>query len=130
MLIQEFQICLSVSVEEDEEKQEENHVPCECCKKLFHSNAILNHIGHNKKCKTFYGINFDEMKKEKKRERAREKKRRQRKRNGIEKELLKQRESYAKDPTKRMKKQGASTKRYQENREELSKEYRDKAREA
>ena len=84
------------------------------------------HITKSEKCKKFYGTRFDEMKKEQKRERDRKKKQRRRNCNGTKEELKRQRDSYAKDPAKRKKKQD----HYQENREELSKEYRDRAREA
>ena len=97
---------------------------CEQCGKSWEPKTLLRHIGQNKECRKFYGARFDEMKRKKHKEtmqRSREKK-------GTKEELKTQRESYAKNPAKRKKKQDASNKRYHENREELSKEYRDKAR--
>ena len=112
--------------QEDNVVQEETRIPCEKCQRIFLPNSILMHITKSEKCKKFYGPRFDEMKKEQKRERDRKKKQRRRNRNGTKEELKRQRDSYAKDPAKRKKKQD----HYQENREELSKEYRDRAREA
>ena len=65
-----------------------------------------------------------------KKEQKRIKKQRQRKRKGTEKELKNQRAAYAANPIKRKKKQERATNHYHENREVLSKQYRDKAREA
>ena len=76
-------------------------VACENCQKTFPPKSIFCHIGHNKKCKAFYGVRFDEMKKQQ----SREKTQRKRKRNGIEKELKSQGASYATNPLKRRKKQ-------------------------
>ena len=61
-----------------------------------------------------------------KKKKNREKRQKARQRRGTEAELKSQRDSYAKDPAKKKKKQDY----YQENKEVLSKEYRDKAREA
>ena len=35
---------------------------CEFCKKKFKSTVILNHIGRNQDCKSFYGNRFKELK--------------------------------------------------------------------
>ena len=83
----------------NEDVQELSQISCERCKKTFKPNTLLIHIGKDKKCKTFYGSRFDDMKKEK----HKETKQRSRKKNGIEKELKSQRESYANNPTKREK---------------------------
>ena len=91
---------------------------CECCKKPFGKSTLLRNIVKEKPVKTW------------------RKRKEDRKSLGtgikIKLNLLtnakKRRESYAKNPAKRKKKQDASNKRYHENREELSKEYRDKAR--
>ena len=65
-----------------------------------------------------------------KKEQKRIKKQKQRKRKGTEKELKNQRAAYSANPIKRKKKQERATNHYHENREVLSKQYRDKAREA
>ena len=61
--------------------------------------SILIHIGRSKDCKEFYGPRLDEMKQKK----ARERKRKSRDKNGIKKELKKQRESYASSSEKKRK---------------------------
>ena len=83
----------------------------------------VKHIVKSKKgCRAFYGSRFNEIKKENNKKKVQ----RFRNRNGIERELKNQRDAYANNPEKKEKKQNY----YQENRESLSKEYRDKAREA
>ena len=52
--------------------------------------SILKHRSHNEKCKSFYGVRFDEMKRKK----IRQKKRKSRQKLGIQHELKKQRETY------------------------------------
>ena len=39
-----------------------NYLECENCKKLWDPDSLLKHIGNNEKCKSFYGLRFEEMK--------------------------------------------------------------------
>ena len=43
---------------------------CECCKQSFDTNTILKHIGHKKACKAFYGLRYNELKKEQNRKKV------------------------------------------------------------
>jgi hypothetical protein len=69
----------------------QGQVECEFCKKLFSKTSILVHIGKNESCKSHYGSRFDEQKRKEKCLR----KQQSRKKLGKEKELKRQRESYA-----------------------------------
>ena len=46
-----------------------NYLECENCKKLWDPDSLLKHIGNNEKCKSFYGLRFEEMKMVRNRER-------------------------------------------------------------
>ena len=63
----------------------ESTVICQNCKDIYEPSSIFKHIGNNKVCKTFYGEDYQRLKKEK--ERLRMKKY----------QLAKQREAYASD---------------------------------
>ena len=85
-------------------------IPCDHCKKNFTSETLLKHIGHSDDCKDFYGVRFDDMKKEENRKRVAL----FRKKNGTRKELDQQIMNYASNPKLREHKK----KRYQEEKEE------------
>lgn len=61
-------------IAEVEEKRAKNYLECENCKKLWDPDSLLKHIGRNEKCKSFYGLRFEEMKKERNRERNEQRK--------------------------------------------------------
>ena len=51
-----------------------HYLECENCKKLWDPDSLLKHIGNNEKCKSFYGLRFEEMKMERNRERNEQRK--------------------------------------------------------
>ena len=75
---------------ESEEENPDDEVSCDNCEKKMVQSSILKHRSHNEKCKSFYGVRFDEMKRKK----IRQKKRKSRQKLGIQHELKKQRETY------------------------------------
>ena len=71
---------------------------CECCLKPFKSARARNtHIGKIKECKDFYGVRFEQMRKDNKREQVKA----WRKKTGNKRRLAKQREEYAVNPEKK-----------------------------
>ena len=46
-----------------------NYLECENCMKSWDPDSLLKHIGNNEKCKSFYGLRFEEMKMVRNRER-------------------------------------------------------------
>ena len=63
----------------------ETTVICQNCKDIYEPSSILKHIGNNKLCKSYYGEDFERLKKEKERLRIKNY------------QLAKQRETYASD---------------------------------
>ena len=51
-----------------------NYLECENCKKLWDPDSLLKHIGKTEKCKSFYGLRFEKMKRERNRERNEQRK--------------------------------------------------------
>jgi hypothetical protein len=51
-----------------------NYLECENCKKLWDPDSLLKHIGKTEKCKSFYGLRFEEMKMDRNRERNEQRK--------------------------------------------------------
>ena len=77
-------------------------VICQNCKDPYDPSAIFKHIGNNKECKSFYGQDFEKLKKEKNKLRFKKY------------QLTKQREKYASDLTIREKRKESNEKTYQE----------------
>ena len=71
---------------------EDLETSCESCNKAFPKSKILRHIGSSKSCKSFYGLKFIEMKREKEREKVSRYQMKNR-----EKLLKNRREKYAKN---------------------------------
>ena len=53
---------------EIKDPQEKMVETCKGCNKAFESNAIMKHIGHSKKCKAAYGLEYDALRKKKSKE--------------------------------------------------------------
>ena len=85
--------------ESNEIAKKDYNVLCKCCKKRFLSRSLLRHIGRNKSCKLFYGVEFENIQKRrthfrKKKERLarEEEKRRTQKEDLTRKEMIDEKE--------------------------------------
>ena len=92
-----------------EEKEEQKLEKCEFCNQQFPISSLLKHIGHNEKCKLFYGSRFELMKKEC---------RKKTKENYKER----QRQKYDEDPEEKRKKKQY----YEENKEYIKSKEKEK----